>query len=403
MKQKKSLKPTGKTELKRERRLLSRHYGATEERRLHRILRHIRFEKPAYWWKERRLWQKLVCVLLSLLILMVGSMYGIAQWYIHKHQNEPFTYGATFIPSYARYFNLDPQETLQAMINDLGIQRLRLVSYWDVIEKIPGQYDFSELDWQFAMAEKAHVKISLAVGLRQPRWPECHMPGWAKSQDKATWYPELKTVMSKVVERYKNSPSLDSYQLENEYFLTVFGECTDFSRDRLVDEFTYLKSLDSQHPVVISRSNNALGLPIGKPTPDVFGVSVYKRVWDKTLTKRYFEYPFPAWFYGFLAGAGEIVTGKNMIIHELQAEAWPPNGIKDASIAEQNKSLDAKRLKDRLEYGHATGMRTVDLWGVEWWYWRKTVQNDPSLWNTAKDYLREHQCAACNATTNGNY
>ena len=138
---------------------------------------------------------------------------------------------------------------------------------------------------------------------------------------KAQWSEELKKYMAAVIERYKNSPALVEYQLENEYFLKVFGICPDHSRDRLTDEYEFVKSLDPGHPVTISRSNNAIGLPLGPPRADEFSVSVYKRVWDKTLTKRYYEYPFPAWFYGGLAGWGELLTGKNLFIHELQAEA----------------------------------------------------------------------------------
>jgi hypothetical protein len=222
------------------------------------------------------------------------------------------------------------------------------------------------------------------------------MPSWASKQPKAQWYPELKTFMSKVIERYKNNPALDTYQLENEFFLKVFGICTDFSRDRLVDEFNYVKRLDPKHPVIVTRSNNAWGWPVNAPIPDISGVSIYKRVWDKTVTKRYFEYPFPAWFYAFLAGGTKILTGKDMIVHELQAEPWGPDkGIKDISIDEQNKSLDAKRLTDRIKYGKATGMREIDLWGVEMWYWRKVKLHDDSLWEAGKAAIRDQQCYDC--------
>jgi hypothetical protein len=121
----------------------------------------------------------------------------------------------------------------------------------------------------------------------------------------------------------------------------------------------------------------------------MFGVAVYKRTWYKPFVYRYLEYPFPAWFYGFLAGAGKLVTGKDMMIHELQAEPWVPDGydLNTAPISEQDKSLNAKRLKDRLEYAKATGMKRIDLWGAEWWYARK-VQGDPSIWNVVKDELQ---------------
>jgi hypothetical protein len=189
-----------------------------------------------------------------------------------------------------------------------------------------------------------------------------------------------------VVNRYKHSPALRSYQVENEFFLRGFGLCTNFDRSRLVSEYNLVKRLDPHHTAIVARSNNALGFPLGQPQPDEFGISIYKRVWDANFTHRYTEYPFPAWFYGFLAGTQKLLHGQDMIIHELQAEAWPPNqqSIQDTSLAEQNKSLDAKRLRDRFTYGEATGMREMYLWGAEYWYYRLQILHDPTLWDTAK-------------------
>ncbi len=333
--------------------------------------------------------------------LIISGMYGIARWYIAKHASEPLVIGATFSPDYAKGFGLDPKQTMDAVIHDLGVKRLRLVSYWDNGEPKPGKYDFSELDWQFKKAEQNHVQVSLAIGLRQPRWPECHMPKWAQSQPKDVWAKELKTYMGKVIDRYKNSPSLVSYQLENEYFLSVFGKCPDHSKARLVDEFNFVKSKDASKPVIVTRSNNAVpSWPIGEPRADINGASIYKRVWDKTVTNRYFEYPLPAWFYAFLAGGEELTTGHNTFIHELQAEAWLPDSkgfgktipkMNDIdSIPEQNKSLNAQSLGPRFDYGVATGMRTIDVWGVEWWYWRKVAAHDPSLWDIAKAKIEQY-------------
>jgi len=340
------------------------------------------------WYKTRNIFQKILIWLLVVVMLFVGSMYGIARWYMYQNNNKPLHVGVTYIPRYARYYDLDAQQTMRAMIDELNIKHFRLVSYWDDYEKVQGKYDFSDLDWQFKYAEKANAKVSLAIGLRQPRWPECHMPKWAMNMPREQWQPLLKDYMKAVIERYKNSPALESYQLENEFFMDVFGECPDFSRDRLVDEFNFVKQLDPSRPVIISRSNNAVGLPINEPRADIFAVSIYKRVWDKTITKRYFEYPFPAWFYGFLAGAGKIVTGRDMIIHELQAEPWAPTDTKSASLEEQDKSLNAERLKGRFEYGRATGMKEMYLWGAEWWYWRKVKFGDSSIWDTAREEIQ---------------
>lgn len=328
-----------------------------------------------------------LCVLL---LLAVGVMYGIARWYIASEQHKPLIIGTTFIPAYAQSLGVDPEKTFDALLDDLHVRNVRLVSYWDQLEPTKGTYDFSSLDWQFKKAEAHHAKITLSLGLRQPRWPECHMPSWAMNQPSSEWQPQLNAFIRAVVDRYKDSPSLASYQLENEYFLKGFGECTDFSRDRLVQEFNIVKKADKNHPIIIARSNNALGTPLGDPTPDEFGISIYKRVWFVPL-QRYLEYPFPAWYYGFLAGVQKITTGKDMIIHELQAEAWTPHGqsISETSLAEQNKSFNAERFTSRVAYGKATGMREMYLWGSEYWYYRLVVLHDDSLWNAAKQAFND--------------
>jgi hypothetical protein len=337
------------------------------------------------FWRQNW-WQKVLCVVLAVVILVIGSMYGIAQWYIQTEKSKPLIYGASFVPDYAQSLGVDPQETMDGLL-DIGVRQFRLVSYWSDMEQTPGHYDFSQLDWQFKKAEAKGAKVSLAVGLRQPRWPECHAPNWVDiNKPREMWQPQLEQFMAAVVNRYKDSPSLTSYQVENEYMLVGFGICKDMSRQRLVDEYKLVKRLDPHHTVIVSRSNNGLGIPLGQPKPDEYAVSVYKRVWDAQITHRYFEYPIPAWYYGFLAGLQKINDGRDMIVHELQAEAWGPNyqPVQNLSLEEQNKSLNAKRLKDRFGYGKATGMREIYLWGAEYWYYRKIVLNDPSLWNVAQ-------------------
>lgn len=349
----------------------------------------ILLRAPARAWR-RGWWQKTLIVLVTVTALFAGGSYGIALWYQHSQKGKPINLGVSFIPDYASYLGVNPQKTMDALI-DIGVRNFRLTSYWNDIEPTKGRYDFSQLDWEFAKAEAAGAKIILTVGLRQPRWPECHEPKWVDiSHPVGQWQSELESYMQAVVSRYRSNPALASYQLENEYFLKGFGTCTDMSRERLVSEYNLVKRLDLHHPIIIGRSNNGLGTPIGQPTPDEFSISIYQRVWDATVTRRYIQYPFPSWWYATLAGVQKLTTGKNMMIAELQAEPWPPHGknIPDVSLSEQNKSFNADRLRSTVKFAEQTGMKDINLWGAEYWYYRMQVLHDPSVWDTARGIFR---------------
>lgn len=336
-------------------------------------------------------WHKCVTALVALLIVIFTTMYGVGVWYQHSQKGKPTSLGVSFIADYATYLGLDAHQTYQAILNDLQVKQLRLVSYWSDIEPTPGHYNFAELDWEMQQAQAHGAHVSLAVGLRQPRWPECHAPAWVNtSQPESTWEPQLEAYMSAVINRYKHNPALQSYQLENEFFNT-FGQCSNADRSRLVRELALVKKLDPAHPVIISRSDNYIGFALRRPLPDEVGISVYRRVWDGQITHHYFQYPFPSWYYAFLAGTQQILTGKPSVLHELQTEPWPPNGqdILNTSLAEQNQTFNAQRFQTTVNFAKQTGLKHIDLWGAEYWYYRMVVLHDPSVWNTARHIFRQ--------------
>lgn len=330
-------------------------------------------------------------IAVGILLFILSTGYGIARWYQVSERSKPFIMGATFIPSYAESLSLDAKETLDALTQSAGIRNFRLVSYWKELEPTPGQYNFERLDWQFKKVEEVGGTVTLSVGLRQPRWPECHAPDWAMQFDASERQARLQTFIKAVMAHYKDSPALVSYQLENEFLLESFGHCPKINPKDVVAEMADIKSVDDSRPVIISRSNNFPAVPIRQPVPDQYGISVYRRVWDGNLTKRYFDYPMPPLYYAFLAGMQKIVHGKPSILHELQAEAWPPNGqpIPQTSLEEQNKSINAERLQKTIKFGKDTGLRDIYLWGAEYWYYRMIRLNDPSLWNVASEAFRQ--------------
>src|SRR4051812_10480674 len=106
---------------------------------------------PGLVWSRSWLGKLFLCFL-ALLILSLAGMYGIARWYIHSESHKPLEQGVSFIPDYAKSLGVDPQQTMDNLLG-IGVRHFRLVSYWSDMERSPGQYDFSQLDWQFRKAE----------------------------------------------------------------------------------------------------------------------------------------------------------------------------------------------------------------------------------------------------------
>ncbi|MEM6998155.1 MAG: hypothetical protein AAF413_04580, partial [Patescibacteria group bacterium] len=349
---------------------------------------------PKNLWSTYKNASKLTKIIASIglsALLLIAAMYGIATWYKLKYKDVPLHWGFSWSTKYAEEFGVNPIEGLGIAISDLKPDRVRLMSYWDLHEPVRDEYNWTTLDTQVLVATNpGGPKISLAIGLRQPRWPECHWPQWAQDLEPEEWQAELNNYISNVIERYDQY--VDEYQLENEFLLGAFGHCPDTDRDRLISEYELVSSLTDK-PIVVSRSNNATPTwPVGEPRAEITAMSVYKRAHavDPVSWIGYFEYPYPSWFYGFLAGANELHTGTRTFIHELQAEPWGPGATVDLSDEEQAKTMDAKRLKKRLEFAENTGIRTIDVWGAEWSYWRKTTRNDDSTWKVFQETFSQN-------------
>jgi hypothetical protein len=299
-------------------------------------------------------------------------------------------YGVSFSVKYAQELGVDWQANFIALLDDLKIRNYRLMSYWDSIEPERGKYDFTDLDWQMNEAAKRGAKVSLAIGMRQPRWPECYKPSWYGSLSKAEQDQALMEYLKSVVKHYDHHPALLSYQLENEAVNNWFGTCTkaDIDKQRLDKEYNYVKRLDPDHPIWMSLSDQH-GLPIGQPTPDKYGYSVYRVVWNNKTgpLKFYMTYPTPVWYHRLRALWIKTFKHRDIFVHELQVEPWGPAGTKDLSIKEQNRSMDSTQIRENFHFAKQIGTPEIYTWGGEWWYWRKTTLNDPSIWEAVRTEL----------------
>ncbi len=79
---------------------------------------------PARYWR-RGPWHKVASVVVVILLLTLGTMYGIARWYIWSEHSKPLTLGATFVPDYAQSLGVDPKKTMDALITDLHNKQFR--------------------------------------------------------------------------------------------------------------------------------------------------------------------------------------------------------------------------------------------------------------------------------------
>lgn len=291
-------------------------------------------------------------------------------------------YGASFSLKYAREMQVNAKDCLAAALQDLGVRRLRLMSYWNEHEKVRGAYDFSELDWQIDLAEQYGAEVTLCLGLRQPRWPESHWPDWARELPEAEWQKALSDFITAVVERYKDRACIVSYQLENEALLKTFGLDGNFDRKRLRNEFKLVKKLVGTRPVIMTTSD-AWGVPWRAPLPDIVGFSIYRYLYD-AKKGRYIKSTRKARFYHLRALLIRALRRRRTFIHELQTEPWGPKATIELDVQEQYKSMNLAHIKEAVQYARDTGLLSADLWGLEWWYWLKTVHKEAEIW----DYLK---------------
>lgn len=289
-------------------------------------------------------------------------------------------FGTSFSLKYCRELGVSSRDCLTEALSDLGVRRLRLMSYWDEHEKVQGTYDFAELDWQFDLAEASGAEVTLCLGLRQPRWPESHWPIWAKDLDEKAWQLALLEYIRAVVARYKTRGCLVSYQLENEALLKRFGKDGNFDRKRLKAEYKLVKDTDSTRPVIMTTSDS-WGLPVFGPKPDLFGFSIYRYFFDKGEYRHASRKPV---FYWLRACLIRVLRWRGVFIHELQAEPWGPGATVDMSLQSQLDTMGIDRVREAVEFAKHTGLKPIDIWGLEWWYYLREKHNHRLIW----EYMR---------------
>ncbi len=294
----------------------------------------------------------------------------------------------------SQWMQHDPAADLSLLLSETEPDIVRLPVYWDATEPTPSGLNFSEIDQLLAVVER-HDQVAsrptaviLTIGARNFLYPELHSPAWAGSRGQpalglAQAGPAYRKYFDATLMRFRDSPLLYSWQVENEPFDYVGNVSTDYdviSASQLAWEIGEVHRLDPQHPAVITtfdgwnaavdwlqvNASSVLatlgGYPSGHPEAaleagDELGLDLYV---DGP--------PAPLRFAGvdlrtaLKAGTVEYWAARAQAQHkqvwlmEVQAQPWGTS----------NSFTPADLLNSAIDYRQEP-VQMVLLWGVETW------------------------------------
>jgi hypothetical protein len=327
-----------------------------------------------------RAWKIILLCLLGLLVVGVLVIWWLAQ----KPAPESVTYGMSFNTPYARELGLDWRNTYDAILDELGVRHLRLAAHWPMVEPKRGEYNFTELDYQIERAEEVGASVILAVGRRLPRWPECHVPEWTNAIEREERQAAQLKYMEAVINRYKDSPAITLWQVENEPFLAAFAfeHCGELDVPFLDREIALVRELDPTRQILLTDSGNLGRWTEAYSRGDVFGTSVYVHFWNPELGQ--FRTVLPPAAYRVKENVMELLHGdKPTYLIELSAEPWLLEPIVDVPLEVQFTRMNLEKFEEILTYAEETHFERQYLWGGEWWYWLH-LQGESAMWERGK-------------------
>lgn len=322
----------------------------------------------------------------------------------------PSKLGTTFSQYQCSYYGFDFKPAFQEVLT-LNFDIVRLCAYWNEIESEKGKYDFSTLDWLIDESKKfPNTKLVLAVGIKTPRWPEFHFPNWAVNEFNVEWQEnearasqtELQELAIKfigaVVERYRDNPQVQYFQIENEPLNLIEGISGGYlSKEYVFKAIEKAKELKNENQKILSsctvfawpphRKDDIETAEILTTISDAIGVNVYNSIGAK---EGHYISPTPL-FWRKLKKMSTLFKNKDCEpwITESQAEPWEENDWTNNKPVHINKisypsanPQKAVKLASKLTN---LGFETILLWGCEYWYWHKLEGRD-EWWNAIYEY-----------------
>jgi len=333
----------------------------------------MRKQKPRNW--------KRGLVITAIVLASLAIVGFISFRLMDRNLYVPQTMGATLSRPYAESLGLNPDEALTASLDDLKIRRFRIPAYWSLLEPQQGKWDWTNLDKDVNAIGARQGKIVMAVGQKLPRWPECWIPDWAMGLDQGSRENELKNYLTETVNRYRDNPAISTWQVENEPGFP-FGTCPSIRSGLFEEEIALVRKLDPTRPIASTDSGELALWTMGRHV-DQLGFSVYRVVVSPIGIWRYWFVP-PQFYFRKAQLLSWFIRGLHVYVSEFQMEPWVDPSITQTSIDEQMKTMSLQQMQDNIAFAKRSGLSTIDYWGVEWWYWMKTVKNHPEFWELAK-------------------
>lgn len=324
----------------------------------------------------------------ALKVVITVFLFAVIVGWIASLRHTPVNNGVTFSIERATELGLDWKKAYVDTLTELKPQYIRLSAPWNEIEPKRGQFKWTNTDWLLDEAAKHGVKVTLSIGQKTPRWPECRLPEWVTTLPIEERRVALINYIKGTVERYRAHQALELWQVENEPFIRFeFGECKQFDLGVVSAEVVAVRSLDTAHKILMTDSGELGSWREAIDAGDVFGTTLYRVVNFPNGWPMYYDW-VPPKLFAFAAWARGTAAA-DIVIAELQGEPWFTNASPTTLAAgEQVRKFSVERLKRHAWVAEHIGSPRAYWWGTEWWYFMKEKQNEPAYWNAAREIMQ---------------
>lgn len=302
--------------------------------------------------------------------------------------------GFSFSPLTSMQADRDPAQDLRRLLDATSPDLVRLPVYWNLVQPTPTRLDFTSVDTlidaiaDFNKRTGSNTRVVLTVGARNFLYPELHQPRWAGKRTQpfiglAQEGLGYRRYFEASISRYRDSPLLYAWQVENEPLDSVVNDRTGedaISEAQLDWEVGEVRRLDPSHDIVITTYNALTStadlMQVYTPwlTPVIGGGSGHPdealEAGDALGLDLYLDSPHIAardytsvalrakWKQQALAFWSDRAhaQGKQVWVNEVQAQPW--NGETSFSPGD----LIASAVDYREEH-----LDVALLWGVETW------------------------------------